>query len=259
MKSTSFAILASAAALIILACGSPTNAGPDIKNGNPVVIGTMSGMLISAPSVMGNTPGDEDDLLGMNGGAPEIDAPSSMLQNTAPNALRHYAMRPSINDYSVPVFGQQWGPWAGDILGWNGNGYRSTIGQYGCALSCIAMEQSYFRGYSDPRSMNNWMRRHGGFYYDLVNFGAAPGYAGSYDYSRSKADLNRINSLLDQGYLVIAMTYAPPYRRTTHFVLITSHWGNMYYINDPWAGDRSTFLGRYGDAERWIYNIFYFH
>ena len=121
------------------------------------------------------------------------------------------------------------------------------------------MEQTFFRGYTDPRAMNSWMKQHNGFWYNLVNFGAAPGFAGSRDYSRSAADLGYINSLLDRGYLVIAMTYFPPSRTTTHFVLITGHSGNTYAINDPWTGDRTTFDARYGPASRWIYNIYFYH
>jgi len=159
---------------------------------------------------------------------------------------------------NVPALSQRDGRWASHQLGRNVP--SSTLGNRGCAVTCIAMERSYFYGsLIDPAYMNDWLLSNGGFYNDLVIFSAVRGFAGSRDYSRTAADLNYINTLLDHGYLVIAMTYFPPSRTTTHFVLITGHSGYTYYINDPWTGYKTTFNSQYGDPGRWIYSINYFH
>ena len=163
--------------------------------------------------------------------------------------------RPANAQMNVPVYGQKWSPWFNDQLGFNVP--TSKIGNDGCAVTSCAMVRQYFSGSAvTPRDMNNWLKGNNGFYNNLIIFSAVHGFAGSRDYTRTAADLNYINSLLDHGYLLVVMTYFPPARTSTHFVVLKGHSGNTYYMNDPWYGDGNvTFNARYGDPGRWIYGI----
>lgn len=234
----------------------PVQAGPVFQHGGS----------LTAPqgSVMTPAAAPDEDYAALGDGGLGAEGLTPDVSYSPHLGFRPMTVFPMYAPNSVPLFGQRWSPWAGDVLGFNGQGYWSTIGQHGCVITCLAMEQTFFRGYTDPRAMNSYMKSHNGFWYNLVNFGAAPGFAGSRDYSRSAADLGYINSLLDRGYLVIAGTYFPPSRAITHFVLITGHTtgrdgSTTYAINDPWTGDRATFNARYGDPGRWIYNINFYH
>ena len=155
---------------------------------------------------------------------------------------------------NVPTYGQRWQPWCYDRLGYG----PSTIGTEGCLLTDIASIRTFYGNWQTPRTMNQWLKSHGGFYYDSVVWGAVPGYRGQRDYSRVTADLNFINSCLDQGYLVVVQTYMPPYRTQPHWVLLTGHWGYRYSMMDPWWGDKAYFNDRYGDPGRWIYRAAWF-
>jgi len=159
------------------------------------------------------------------------------------------------NPNSVPSYCQRSSPWAGDTLGYG----PGTLGIWGCFVTCIGDETQFFNGGNwDPRTMNNWLKARGDFSGNLVIPSRAPGYLGWNNYSRSAADLNHINGLLDAGYLVIAETRWPTNRSLTHYVLLTGHSGTTYSISDPWYGDRVTFQSRYGDPGRWIYSIYIF-
>lgn len=254
MKTNIFLVIAIVTTLIGALCAGPVQAGPPLQKS-----GSFSELQGDVVTSTAPAPDGEYDALNNGSDSLEIEELTPNMGYFPHSGYRPMTMLPLYASNSVPIFGQRWSPWAGDVLGFNGQGYWSTIGQHGCAVTCIAMEHTFFRGYMDPRAMNSWMKQHNGFWYNLVNFGAAPGFAGSRDYSRSAADLGYINSLLDRGYLVIAMTYFPPSRTITHFVLITGHSGNTYAINDPWTGDRTTFNARFGDPSRWIYNINFYH
>ena len=167
-------------------------------------------------------------------------------------------------EMSVPVYGQgqQGQSWAGDQLG---TCYPETIGSHGCVITSIAMVFKYYGISTDPRGMNNWLKQHNGYSGGcLVKWDVAAGcsngsiqWAGRYDYQTIPADLNKINSEINNGYPVIAEVRLSGYM---HFVVITGYSGSTYYINDPWYGDSSTINSRYNsNPATAIYGIRLYH
>lgn len=153
--------------------------------------------------------------------------------------------------HPVPVYGQGWQPWANDRLGFGPPG--STIGRYGCGVTCVAMIRSYAAGYAiTPRQMNEQMKASGGFSGDLLIWSRTPGYVTTRDYTWVPADLGFVRWALENGYLVIAETRLSG---TMHFVVLKGYVGDTFWMNDPWFGDSGSFNARYGSPARWIYKV----
>lgn len=164
-------------------------------------------------------------------------------------------------EMNVPVYKQGYSsPWYNDQLGT----CSETIGSAGCAITSIAMTFKYYGVQTDPGDMNSWLKQNDGYVSGcLVDWPVAIGrsegtvqWAGRYDYTSVPADLNLINSELNNGYPVIAEVRLSGYQ---HFVVITGYSGSTYYINDPWYGDGSTINDRYGDPASAIYGIRLYH
>ncbi|MFQ6119992.1 MAG: NosD domain-containing protein, partial [Methanosarcinales archaeon] len=156
----------------------------------------------------------------------------------------------------VPIYKQ------GSPSSWNNDQLGTctlTIGSDGCAITSIAMVFKYYGVQTDPRDMNNWLKQNNGYSSGcLVKWDVAAGRSGGTVQwaGRYSADLNRINSELDNGYPVIA-EFRLSGRK--HFVVITGYSGSTYYINDPWYGDQSTINARYGDPTSAIKGIRLYH
>lgn len=161
----------------------------------------------------------------------------------------------------VPIYKQGDPRWSGDKLG----STSLTIGSHGCAITSIAMAFKYYGVQTDPKDLNIWLTQNDGYTSDgNVYWSKAAGksggtvqYSGLFDYSNIPADLNKINSELDNGYPVIAEVKL---FGGQHFVVITGYSGSTYYINDPYYGTNSQLSDRYGnDPAAAIYKIVLYH
>jgi hypothetical protein len=138
----------------------------------------------------------------------------------------------------------------------------STIGQYGCLVTCFAMLAGV-----DPPAMNRAMISNGAFQsggcpacastFDSAKFmPAAPpilDVTNSYPYAPFPAPASaRLIKHLKAGNPAILEVDINPNNNThdMHFVLAVSAYGSggvdNIVINDPWHGDQTTLVPRYG-------------
>lgn len=149
--------------------------------------------------------------------------------------------------------------WKSDLLGLSKD---STIGQYGCLVTCFAM----LAGVTPP-AMNRAMIQAGAFQtgncpacaatFDIAKFSPAapPIYdiTSSYPYAPFPAAASaRLVKHLKAGGVAICEVDINPNNNThdQHFVLAVSAFGSgdtaNVVINDPWFADQTTLTPRYG-------------
>jgi hypothetical protein len=134
----------------------------------------------------------------------------------------------------VPFFRQVWEPWANETLGFS----QDLIVNSGCALTSLAMVFKYYGVDTDPHRLNQWLKDNNGYLgTSSIIWSKATEmtsgkvkYIGMTNYSGT-ADIDYINSMIDNGYPVIARM---DYQNTPHYVVIAGRSGATYYINDPW-------------------------
>jgi hypothetical protein len=150
--------------------------------------------------------------------------------------------------------------WADTLLG---NSKTSTIGQYGCLLTCFAM-----LAHTDPLSMNVYRAAHGEFdveprgaynISDLVD-GLWPlqvnylGISGYWTGLVPAAEIVKlVQSLHDGNPCVILVDPTPGnpglQNGEQHYVLAwTASSDGQVIINDPWYGDVAPLCPRYGQS-----------
>lgn len=140
-----------------------------------------------------------------------------------------------------------------------GNSKRSTIGAYGCLLTCYAMLAGV-----DPPTMNTLRLRYGGFlneplgaYSSSPDISACAPHVRLLDISPTyyyPVPLEAMSLLCDQlskpGNAAIIMVDPTPgipglQEDESHFVLAVDYSYGVI-INDPWHGDRVKLSPRYG-------------
>jgi len=134
----------------------------------------------------------------------------------------------------VPFFRQIWEPWGKETVGFS----NDLIENGGCALTSLAMLFKYYGVDTDPHSLNNWLKGNNGYLGSSSIIwskaaemaGGKVNYQGMVNYSET-ADIEYINSLIDNGYPVIARMN---FQNTPHYVVITGRSEFTYFINDPW-------------------------
>lgn len=171
---------------------------------------------------------------------------------------------------SWQFFSQQDRLWADDHLGTSDR----TIGQDGCAMTCVAMILAHYGVTITPKSLNQYLSDHRGYtYHDekgityanidwAVSDDASNGTVqyeplARRDWEGVAADLQVVNGYLDAGQPVIAATRWSNVERLSHFVVIYRRAGSTYYMYDPMDPSATTvsFNDRYGDPARWVYGI----
>ena len=162
------------------------------------------------------------------------------------------------NWLETPVIDQRDKRWASKMLG----NSDSTIGAYGCLLSCFSMLAGVL-----PPEMNSRMIAAGAFQvgdcpacantFDIKKFmPAAPpiyDYTQRYPFSPFPAPAStRLVAWLKAGGAAVVEVDINPNNNThdMHFVLAVSAFGHgdtaNIVVNDPWTADQSTIAPRYG-------------
>ncbi|HEY0492460.1 MAG TPA: C39 family peptidase [Candidatus Dormibacteraeota bacterium] len=166
----------------------------------------------------------------------------------------------AVASQSVPTISQRNGAWSRDALG---SDPIDTIGSSGCALTAVAMVSSAFGQQTSPAALNQWLTTHGGYIQnDLLLWrqatasthgavrwrwlhvpGISPQLRTDDQNIEDLPPASLVESELDAGNLVVAEVRL---QGGMHFVVLTGHTGDTFYINDPWFGDRTTLQARYG-------------
>lgn len=153
---------------------------------------------------------------------------------------------------TIQKYSQNDDKWRTDRL----NNTSSTIGDFGCYMTCLAMFLKY-RGYSvTPKTLNEKLTSNLCYSKDLIDAPkVAQLYKGSFNgieqFDTKPAPLDRVKALIDQGTPVIVEIDARPNvtGKQTHFVLIIGYEGNSMIINDPWDGTEAVLEQKYKNSE----------
>ncbi|RXA20962.1 hypothetical protein EQO05_04430 [Methanosarcina sp. MSH10X1] len=162
---------------------------------------------------------------------------------------------------NVPLYLQTDSRWSAEKLGYSQKG--NTIGSAGCAITSVSMVFKYYAVQTDPKNLNTWLKQNNGYSGGDVIWENAPGiskgkvkFISRIDYKRIPADLNKINTEINNGHPVIAQVKPDS---NPHFVVITGYSGSTYYINDPIYG-KSKLSDHYNkDPAKAIYGIRIYH
>lgn len=158
---------------------------------------------------------------------------------------------------SLPqVFSQRDGRWANKKLGTG----STTIGGFGCLLSCMAMLCKYYGKDTDPDRLNESLKAVDGF----TSGNLYEWYTGvpviytdikctkikDTPFNLTKVHWDEIDAELNAGRPVVAeVDFIPETsKEDMHFVLILSGSQGEYQVADPWYGDISN-LRRYGEPK----------
>ena len=156
------------------------------------------------------------------------------------------------------VYGQRDARWAGRRLGTAGVGAESTIGGYGCYVTCFAMLATYYGRAMTPPEVNEELATRGRFVRgNLVTDdgleAVAPGveHVASLEYRDRAADLGRLRELLAEAgtSVVLEVDFNREWRDgvQTHFVVAVGCDGERVMVADPWYGGVADLTEHYGD------------
>jgi lysozyme len=105
---------------------------------------------------------------------------------------------------------------------------KSTIGQYGCTITCVAMASTWFNCYHDPA----WMAKNLKFQNDLLIWSSInEKTCFDFEWRFYNCDHQRIREALNNNRKVCLLQV---YSR--HWVLATSNLYTGYWTADPWTG-----------------------
>ena len=144
----------------------------------------------------------------------------------------------------VPYFNSSNGWWANQQLGFCPG---VTVKYAGCAVSSVAMVLAYHGASVDPGSLNDWLKRNGGYSGCGIIWGKAASYPPTVGYpyvnlNMRPFDWNRLRSELDNCRPVIVHIYIP--NKGDHYVVVKGYSGDTFYINDSYLNKQT--LAEYG-------------
>ena len=171
--------------------------------------------------------------------------------------------------FSVQPFSQMDPSWKDHKLGLD---QSSTIGKFGCLLTCMTMVANGFGASETPVSLNDKMKSVGGFIQDLIIPGAMPQVVSQVRYNKRiqcnnpPAPLGEIDAALAAGLpVIIKVDYSPVAGIQDHWIVLVDKQGSDYVIQDPWPYPAETkkilLSGRFGFAggpERVILDTLFF-
>jgi hypothetical protein len=152
------------------------------------------------------------------------------------------------------IYSQRDPQWAGNELG---TAQGSTIGAYGCLLSCDAMKACYYGHQIAPNALNDIYTQKNLYQsQDLIANGDLPAVfsdiqlTDSKDYSSVPADLNYLKTLATDPTITVTIEldfdHDPNDGIQTHFVELHEFDGTTLTIYDPWYGTDDNFTLHYG-------------
>lgn len=154
----------------------------------------------------------------------------------------------------VKTLSQRDNRWKAQKLG-NSN---SSIGDYGCVLTSVAMFIQYvLKNDILPPDLNRMMTDNGGYDKDIWQWTALTKiypevrFDGRKDYYNVSADIPLIKSYIDKNLPVVVLLDFDRGKAGVqdHFVLVVGYTDNDLIINDPWYGDRIELRKRYGNQD----------
>lgn len=161
----------------------------------------------------------------------------------------------------IVLFSQRDEKWRNDRLGTS----ASTIGGYGCLITCAASLLCYFGNSIDPGRLNKLLTEKGLYYngnlfqWDSLDdlFNVKIDWTNFIDCATVPAPLDKIDALLAEKRPVIVKVDFDTNDDDIdqHWVMIFGKRGNDYIILDPWDGKEKTFRGTYGDPLKYIFRI----
>lgn len=161
----------------------------------------------------------------------------------------------------VKKFSQRDPKWANEKLGTSG----VTIGDYGCALTCLAMLECYYGFDTDPLQLNQLFIEKGVYANrNLISWyviDKANEYVKLTEWihcETTPAPLKRIDEELNAGRPVICDVDTNPMEpgEQMHFVVVIGKTEDGHYIiNDPWTGEEYFFDAKYGDPAKGIFGM----
>lgn len=122
------------------------------------------------------------------------------------------------------------------------NNTSSTIGRYGCTLTCIGDMTG-----RSPKSSHSWLKSLGAFSRDLILWSRVPKFVHRFYCTDKPAPIAEIKAYLKaRKPVLLLVSFEKNVNKPNHWVLATGYSGDTIYINDPWYGDKSTVAPRYG-------------
>lgn len=138
----------------------------------------------------------------------------------------------------VQKYSQQDPKWKASKLGFD---KESTIGNFGCLLTCISMVASSYGFDETPASLNEKLKAMGGFQgaylmpYTVANVLKGMSYKTYIDCKNQPAPLAEINSWLGMGKpVIIEVDWSPQAGVQTHYLVAYAQKDGDYAIYDPY-------------------------
>lgn len=149
---------------------------------------------------------------------------------------------------NIPVLSQRDPRWADMLI----NKTTSTVGSYGCTLTCLSM---LFDKTSDE--MNIWLAANRGYVNDLIWWVNVPYFKKRFYCERTIAPVEEIREELKAGHAILLAVHLGKDNplKPNHWVLCTDE---NFTIHDPWFGDTVSLMERYGSPEKAILGGAYF-
>ncbi len=140
--------------------------------------------------------------------------------------------------FQVQPLSQQDPQWKNKLIG---NDTSSTIGTYGCLLTCLTMVSNTFGASETPATLNDKMKSVGGFQGANIIPAILPVAVSQVHYNRYQlcdkvpVPLNDIDFTLANGSpVIVEVDYSPAPGLQSHWVILLGKSGNDYVIQDPW-------------------------
>lgn len=140
--------------------------------------------------------------------------------------------------FQVQPLSQQDPRWKNILLG---NDKTSTIGTFGCLVTCLTMVGNAYGANETPASLNDKMKSAGGFQGGLVIPAVLPAVVSQVHFNRFQlcenppAPLSDIEATLASGgQVIVEVDYSPAAGLQSHWVILLGKSGNDYVIQDPW-------------------------